>query len=102
VSCGQPPTFAADRKLVGAVRFFYPDHDDVTVGAVEVDHDALPAAVDRIIVLVQPGEVVSPPPKGTLFGRIASATAVAGSVEECRDALDAAEAAIRVRPAAAG
>jgi biotin carboxylase len=98
VSCGQPPAIAAERKLVGAVRFLYPE-DETTVGSVEVDHEALPAAVDRVIVLVQAGEVVSPPPEGTLFGRIAAVTAVAGSQRECLDALDAARAAVRLRPA---
>jgi hypothetical protein len=99
VSCGRPPVVAPDRSLVGAVRFFYVDEDDVTIGAVDIDDAALPTAVDRITVLVQPGEVVSPPPKGTLFGRVASATAVAETEKECRDALDAVQAAVRVRRA---
>ena len=99
VACGQRPQVQADRKLVGAVRFFYVDQDDTTIGAVEVDHSVLPVAVDRVVPLVEPGEVVSPPPKGTLFGRIAFATAVAETEQACRDALDAAQAALTVRPA---
>jgi ATP-grasp domain len=99
VACGQPPELVADRTLVGAVRFFYVDHDDTTIGAVEVDRDALPGTVDRVVPLVEPGEVVSPPPKGTLWGRVAFATAVAGSARECLEALDAAQAALHVRPA---
>jgi hypothetical protein len=98
VSCGQLPTITADRKLVGAVSFIYLD-EEITIGSVEVDHAALPAAVDRVIVLVQPGEVVSPPPKGTLFGRVAAVTAVAGSAQDCQDALVAARAAVHVSPA---
>jgi biotin carboxylase len=99
VSCGLAPTITADRKLVGAVRFLYLD-EETTIGAIEVDHEALPPQVDRVIVLVQPGEVVAPPPKGTLFGRIAAVTAITGSAPDCQAALDAALAAIRVRPAA--
>jgi len=40
--------------------------------------------------------VVSPPPKGTTFGRIAFATALADTAAECREALAAAQAALRV------
>jgi biotin carboxylase len=101
VSCGQPPALAPDRRLVGAVRFLYPDKE-TTIGSIEVDHDALSPAVDRVIVLVQPGEVVSPPPEGTLFGRVAAVTAVAQSRQECLDALAAAGSAVRLRPAASG
>lgn len=97
VACGRSPAVAADRKLVGAVRFFYVEHDDTTVGSVSFDPAGLPPAVDRAVPLAEPGEVVSPPPKGTLLGRVAFATAVAGSAEECRAALDAAAAALTVR-----
>ncbi|MGE5829262.1 MAG: ATP-grasp domain-containing protein [Micromonosporaceae bacterium] len=98
VCCGQRPHIEADRTLVGAVRFFYPD-EETTVGSVEVEPDALPPAIDRVIMLVKPGDVVSPPPKGTLFGRYAAVTAVAGSASECLDALVAARAAVTIRPA---
>ena len=97
VCCGQRPEVTADRKLVGAVRFFYVEHDDTTVGALDIDEAALPEAADRFVPLVEPGEVVSPPPKGTLFGRIAFATAVAGTARQCQDALDAAQAALAAR-----
>jgi biotin carboxylase len=99
VACGQPPALAADRKLVGAVRFFYPDRDGTVVESVDFDPAALPPAVDRAVPLAGPGDVVSPPPKGTLFGRIAFATAVAATAEECRAALAGAAAALRVRVA---
>jgi hypothetical protein len=55
--------------------------------------------VDLAAVLTKPGSVVSPPPKGTLFGRVAVATAVADTVEECRKALAGARAALTVRAA---
>jgi biotin carboxylase len=99
VACGQPPVVAADRAMVGAVRFFYVEHDDTTIGAVHFDRTALPPAVDRAITLAQSGEVMSPPPKGTLWGRIAFATAIARTARECQDALDAAQAALTVQPA---
>jgi biotin carboxylase len=99
VACGTLPTLVADRKLVAAVRFFYVDHDDTTIGSISFADAALPAGTDRRVTLVAPGDVVSPPPKGILFGRIAYATAVADTVQECHAALDAAAATLRVQPA---
>jgi biotin carboxylase len=99
VACGHRPELVPDRSLVGAVRFFYAEDEDTTIGAVEVDEVALPETVDRVVPLVEPGEVVSPPPKGTLWGRVAYATTVAGTVAECVLALDAAQAALTLRPA---
>jgi biotin carboxylase len=98
VACGQPPELRPDRSLVGAVRFFYVDDEDTTIDAVEFDESALPSAIDRVVPLVKPGDTVSPPPKGTLWGRIAFATAVATSSQECLGALDAAQAALTLRP----
>ncbi|WP_412538113.1 ATP-grasp domain-containing protein [Longispora sp. K20-0274] len=97
VACGLPPDVTADRALVGAVRFRYPEKDDTTIDAIDIDTAALPAAVDRVTALAGPGDVVSPPPVGTLWGRVALATAVAGTVAECAAALDAADAALTVR-----
>ena len=54
VACGQPPELTSDRTLVGAVRFFYVDHDDTTIGAVEADRAALPSTVDRVVPLERP------------------------------------------------
>lgn len=99
VACGQRPEVTATRKRVAAVRFFYVDRDDTTVGEVGFDPAGLPAAVDLTAPLVTPGTVVSPPPKGTLFGRVALATAVADTVAQCREALAAAGAALTVPPA---
>ena len=97
VACGRPPVLAADRKLVGAVRFFYPDRE-LTVGSVRFAD--LPSTVDLAGPLVEPGEVVAPPPAGTLFGRVAFATAVAPTAAECAAALDGAAAALEIREAA--
>ena len=99
VACGRPPETTAHRSLVGAVRFFYVEHEDTTIGSIEIDEAALPPALDRFIVDARPGDVVSPPPRGTVWGRIAFATAVAETAQECREALDAAQAALRVRDA---
>jgi ATP-grasp domain len=100
VACGREPETTADRTLVGAVRFFYVEHEDTTIGAIRVDDTALRPALDLMVVNAEPGDVVSPPPKGTLWGRIAFATAVARTVWECAAALDAAQAALDVQPAA--
>ena len=99
VACGRPPQLLPDRKLVGAVRFFYPERDGTRIGSVTFDAAALGAlaAVDRAVPLAEPGDVVSPPPAGTLFGRVAFATAVAGTAAECAAALDGAAAALRIQ-----
>jgi biotin carboxylase len=100
VACGREPEVTADRNLVGAVRFFYVEHENTTIGDIRIDDDAaLPPALDRFVIDAQPGDVVSPPPKGTVWGRIAFATAVADTVLDCQAALDAAKAALVVRPA---
>jgi biotin carboxylase len=95
VACGQPPVLAADRKLVGAVRFFYVNRDRTTIESVRFAD--LPSTVDRAVPLAEPGDVVSPPPQGTLFGRVALATAVAATAAECAAALDRAAAALQIR-----
>lgn len=95
VACGQPPVLAADRKLVGAVRFFYVEREGTTIESVRFAD--LPSTVDRAVPLAESGDVVSPPPGGTLFGRVALATAVAASAAECTAALDRAAAALRIR-----
>jgi biotin carboxylase len=102
VACGHQPDLTPHIHKVGAVRFFYVERENTTLGAVRIDRDGLPAAIDQVVVLSRPGDVISPPPKGTLFGRIAFATAVAETAEECRSALDAAAAALSVEAAHAG
>jgi biotin carboxylase len=99
VACGLEPDVTPTRSRVAGIRFFYVDRDDTTVAAVSFDATAMPPAIDRATVVVRPGAVVSPPPKGTVWGRIAYATAVADSAEECRHALDEAQAALFVTSA---
>jgi biotin carboxylase len=101
VACGRPPDICAKPLAVGAVRFFYVDADDTTIGSVRFNDPDLPDAIDETVALAGPGDVMSPPPKGTLWGRIALATAVGPTERDCRRALDAAEAALVVEPARA-
>jgi biotin carboxylase len=99
VACGRPPEVNHDRKLVSAVRFFYPEQKDTVISSIRFVEDGLPPAIDQLAVLPAIGAVKSPPPEGTAAGRIAFAVAVAATAEECRATLDAAEAALLVNEA---
>ncbi|MFB6722714.1 acetyl-CoA carboxylase biotin carboxylase subunit family protein [Kribbella sp. NPDC056345] len=94
VACGRQPSLVPDRTLVGGVRFFYVDENDTVLDSVVFDPIDTPG-IDQLVVLMEAGQTTSPPPDGTLWGRIAYATAVAGSVAESRAGLDAAERALR-------
>lgn len=96
-ACGDPIEVSADRGLAAAIRFFYVQHVDSVIDSVAFDRSTLPPEIDRAEPLVASGSIVSPPPRGLLTGRIALATAVAGSVDQCRTALDQAGKALRVR-----
>lgn len=91
VACGKEPAIERDRELVAGVRFFYPEHDDTPIHELRFDFDHKPEAIDLLTVLAGAGEVKSPPPAGTVNGRIAFATAVGATRDICREALDAAE-----------
>jgi hypothetical protein len=95
VACGQAPSLVPDRTQVGGVRFFYVDENDTVLDSVEFDADIVPESIDQLVPLMEAGQTTSPPPDGTLWGRIAYATAVAGSIDDCRAGLDAAEKALR-------
>jgi biotin carboxylase len=96
VACGRAPVITANRRRIGAVRFFYVAEPDTTIDEVAFVGLDCPA-LDTAGVLVEPGDVVSPPPGGTTFDRVAFATAVAGSAADCQAALDAAERALVIR-----
>lgn len=96
VACGTAPDLARPLARHSAIRFFYVDSDNRVVESVDFDHDALHPAVDLAVPLAEPGAVLSPPPK-VLFPRLAMATAVADTAEECRQALDSAAAALLAR-----
>lgn len=95
-ACGLAPEVEPGPSRVAGIRFFYPEEENTTIASVGFDQDRLPAAIDQVSPMVLPGAVVSPPPTGIVLGRIAFATAVADSAEECREALEAAETALVV------
>lgn len=95
VACGRAPELVPDRAVAGGVRFFYVDENDTVLDGVEWDGSDLPATIDKLVTLMEAGATTSPPPEGTLWGRIAYATAVAPTLDECRAGLDAAEKALR-------
>lgn len=100
VACGLPPVLITTRREVAAVRFFYVGDDDTEIGSVGFDFAAgRPAALDRADALAGAGDVLSPPPRGTAFGRVALATARATGAAECGAALDEAGTALRITPA---
>lgn len=96
VACGIRPSVVASSCRVGAVRFFYVAEPDTTVADIRFADLDCPA-VDIAAALAEPGDVLSPPPAGTAFGRAAYATAVAASQTECVAALDAAERSLVIR-----
>ncbi|MGQ4512761.1 ATP-grasp domain-containing protein [Streptomyces sp. DW26H14] len=96
VACGLPPDVRPSRQQVTGVRFFYVSEDDSTIESAGFK-EPLPSAIDAAVTLVKPGAVVSPPPKGTVWGRIAYATSAAPSREKCLAALDGAEAGFVVK-----
>jgi biotin carboxylase len=96
VACGVSPSTTASAAAVAAVRFFYPEHNDTLFDSVAFDRSALPAEIDLLEPLVGRGDVVSPPRKGLIDGRIALATAVAPTEAACLSALDHAQRALRV------
>jgi biotin carboxylase len=99
VACGLPPDLTATSSRVAGVRFFYVEQEDTTIASLAFHDQGLPEAVDRLVPLAREGAVVSPPPKGTWWGRVAFATAVADSFDECAQAIAAAEAALEIRAA---
>jgi biotin carboxylase len=95
VACGHAPELVPDRAVVGGVRFFYVEENNTVLDGIEWDETELPATVDQLVLLMEAGQTTNPPPVGTVWGRIAYATAVAPAVDQCRAGLDAAEKALR-------
>ncbi|GAA2659773.1 MULTISPECIES: ATP-grasp domain-containing protein [Actinosynnema] len=96
---GGTPDLTRTRSGVAGIRFFYVEEEDTTIGALGFDQAALPADLHLAVVVAQPGAVVSPPPKGTVWGRVGFAVALGATREEVARQLDAAEAAFSVTPA---
>ncbi len=95
VATGRSPELVPDRTMVGGVRFFYVDENDTVLDSVSFEETDLPGTIDQLVPLMEAGQTTSPPPEGTLWGRIAYATVVATSMDDCRAGLDAAEKALR-------
>jgi biotin carboxylase len=95
VATGRTPELVPDRTMVGGVRFFYVDENDTVLDSVSFEETDLPGTIDQLVPLMEAGQTTSPPPEGTLWGRIAYATVVATSMDDCRAGLDAAEKALR-------
>jgi len=95
VACGRPPAVEPTHARVGAVRFLYVDRDDTTIGEVRFAEAPRPDDLDLLVPLAAPGAVLSPPPKGTLGGRIAYVTAVGDTAAGCAAAIDAAVGTLR-------
>lgn len=98
-ACGFAADLTPTRRRVAGIRFGYVDEEDTTVAEVSFDDARMPASTDRAVTVARPGAVVSPPPKGTVWGRIAYATVVGRSAEQVRADLETAQAALRVRKA---
>ncbi|MDT9687040.1 ATP-grasp domain-containing protein [Streptomyces sp. P9(2023)] len=96
VACGVAPDVAPSVAAFAGVRFFYPRENDTLIASVAFDPEGLPAELDLLDPLVGPGDVVSPPRKGLIDGRIALATAVAETDADCEAALAHAERALRL------
>ncbi|GHH45232.1 ATP-grasp domain-containing protein [Streptomyces candidus] len=97
VACGrQPAVEAASHREVAAIRFYYPERENIVVGGIAFDPDGLPAEVVRHGRLAEPGEVKSPPPYGLMDGRIAYAITLGSDAAKCRSALEQAGRALRV------
>jgi biotin carboxylase len=99
VACGQRPEVKADRSDAAGVQFFYAAQDDTRIEAIRFEAASLPPETDLAVTLAGPGDVMSPPPKGTMSGRVAFVTVLAGTPRECEVALDAAQAALTIQPA---
>ena len=99
VACGQRPELRADRSGAAGVQFFYAAQDDTVIEQIGFSPAALPPETDRAVTLAGPGDVMSPPPKGTMSGRVAFVTVLAATAQACEAALDAAHAALIVQSA---
>jgi hypothetical protein len=81
---------------VAGVRFCYVSEEDTTIDSIAFDQAALPSGIDRAVAVARPGAVVSPPPRGTVWGRVAYLTALGSSIDDCRTTLDQAEQALHI------
>jgi hypothetical protein len=92
--CGRDADLTPTHRRIAGIRFFYVKNDDTKIGSIQFHDVGLPPEIHQLVTVAVPGAVVSPPPKGTVWGRIAFAIAVAESLPRCQAALDAAEQAL--------
>jgi biotin carboxylase len=95
-ACGLPVEITPDHQQTAGIRFYYVEKEDSEIISVGFDTDRLPEAIREAVAVAKPGAIVSPPPKGTAWGRVAYAIAVGDTTEECARALEAAEAALEI------
>lgn len=95
-ACGLPLELSRTRSRVAGVRFFHPQRERTMIASVGFREQDLPKAVDRLVPIARPGTVASPPPLGTWWGRVAYATAVADTLEDCELAITAAQSALQI------
>jgi biotin carboxylase len=96
IACGIQPDLTPTHVAASGIRFFYVKEKDTTIDYIHFDADDLSAAIDRAVTVAHPGATVSPPPEGTVWGRVAFAIAFGDSVDECLQALDRAEKALEI------
>jgi hypothetical protein len=84
------------RQAAAAVRFLYPSQD-LTLGGVEVDVDALPTGTWEVTVLAEPGGRLLLPPRSYVAARAAAAFAVGPDDHACQQTLDQVSPAVRIR-----
>jgi biotin carboxylase len=95
IACGHPPTAFANQRLVAGVRFFNVD-DGGTIDSIHFDESARAPATDLLTVLAGPGHYAPAPTTDPVHCRVAFATSVGASQEDCLHALDAAEKGLRI------
>src|SRR6185437_3394775 len=70
-ACGLPVHVTPTRQGTAGVRFFYVEQEDSEIVEVSFEASKLPETVKEAVAVAKPGAIVSPPPKGTAWGRIA-------------------------------
>lgn len=92
MALGRPPSCTPAREGTAEVRFVYPPYDCV-VRSVDVAAAARVPGIAHATVLPEPGARLRLPPADPI-PRLAALVAVGADAEECRQALDRAEAAV--------
>ncbi|MGW4563223.1 ATP-grasp domain-containing protein [Streptomyces sp. NPDC004561] len=97
LALGERPAIPLRPQGVAAIRFLYPDQDTV-VGSLQVDRSRLPATVELVEILAAPGQELLLPPAAHVTCRYALVIVTGDTPEQCAEALDAADRAVRLVP----